>query len=103
MVKLTRRSFIVSTNSSTSNGYFSKTFACDLLSQCRSTEEVIAILNKEDNTHDEEIVLSSRLSLSRLKKAIKYEQKAFVAHPHCQQLLTTIWYELHIAGIVITA
>ncbi|KAI1721291.1 transient receptor ion channel II domain-containing protein [Ditylenchus destructor] len=71
-----------------------KQFACDLLSQCRSTEEVIAILNKEDNMHDENIdVWASKLSLSRLKKAIKYDQKMFVSHPHCQQLLTSIWYE----------
>ncbi|CAD5216358.1 unnamed protein product [Bursaphelenchus okinawaensis] len=71
-----------------------KQFACDLLSQCRSTEEVIAILNKEDNSADENIdVWASKLSLSRLKLAIKYEQKMFVSHPHCQQLLTSIWSE----------
>lgn len=53
-----------------------KQFACDLLSQCRSTEEVIAVLNKEDNSHDENIdVWASKLSLSRLKLAIKYGQK----------------------------
>lgn len=53
-----------------------KQYACDLLSQCRSTEEVIAILNKEDNVYDENIdVWASKLSLSRLKRAIKYEQK----------------------------
>lgn len=53
-----------------------KQYACDLLSQCRSTEEVIAILNKEDNINDENIdVWATKLSLSRLKRAIKYEQK----------------------------
>ncbi|VDM66745.1 unnamed protein product [Strongylus vulgaris] len=71
-----------------------KQFACDLMSQCRSSEEVIAVLNKECNAHDENVdVWASKLSLSRLKLAIKYEQKAFVSHPHCQQLLTSIWYE----------
>uniref|UniRef100_A0A7I4YAH2 Transient-receptor-potential-like protein n=1 Tax=Haemonchus contortus TaxID=6289 RepID=A0A7I4YAH2_HAECO len=71
-----------------------KQFACDLISQCRSSEEVIAVLNKDCNTHDENVdVWASKLSLSRLKLAIKYEQKAFVSHPHCQQLLTSIWYE----------
>ncbi|CAI5445881.1 unnamed protein product [Caenorhabditis angaria] len=71
-----------------------KQFACDLLSQCRSSEEVIAILNKDGNANDDNIdVWASKLSLSRLKLAIKYEQKAFVSHPHCQQLLTSIWYE----------
>ncbi|WKX99872.1 hypothetical protein Q1695_014614 [Nippostrongylus brasiliensis] len=69
-------------------------FACDLISQCRSSEEVIAVLNKDCNAHDENVdVWASKLSLSRLKLAIKYEQKAFVSHPHCQQLLTSIWYE----------
>ncbi|KHN74212.1 Transient-receptor-potential-like protein [Toxocara canis] len=69
-------------------------FACDLLEQCRSTEEVIAVLNKEQSAHDENVgVWASKLSLSRLKLAIKYEQKRFVSHPHCQQLLTSIWYE----------
>ncbi|CAJ0579097.1 unnamed protein product, partial [Mesorhabditis spiculigera] len=71
-----------------------KQFACDLLSQCRSSEEVIAVLNKDVANHDENIdVWASKLSLSRLKLAIKYQQKAFVSHPHCQQLLTSIWYE----------
>ncbi|CAJ0598054.1 unnamed protein product [Cylicocyclus nassatus] len=71
-----------------------KQFACDLMSQCRSSEEVIAVLNKDCNSHDENVdVWASKLSLSRLKLAIKYEQKAFVSHPHCQQLLTSIWYE----------
>ncbi|CCD62573.2 Transient receptor ion channel domain-containing protein [Caenorhabditis elegans] len=71
-----------------------KQYSCDLLSQCRSSEEVIAILNKDGNVNDDNIdVWASKLSLSRLKLAIKYEQKAFVSHPHCQQLLTSIWYE----------
>ncbi|EGT52084.1 CBN-TRP-1 protein [Caenorhabditis brenneri] len=71
-----------------------KQYSCDLLSQCRSSEEVIAILNKDGNDKEDNIdVWASKLSLSRLKLAIKYEQKAFVSHPHCQQLLTSIWYE----------
>lgn len=32
-----------------------KQYACDLLSQCRSTEEVMAVLNKEDNFCNEEV------------------------------------------------
>ncbi|KAJ8297880.1 hypothetical protein KUTeg_024411 [Tegillarca granosa] len=77
-----------------------KRYACDLLNQCRSSEEVIAVLNKEcysDSEDDEEeshaFVSGEKLTLSRLKLALKYEQKQFVAHPHCQQLLTSIWYE----------
>lgn len=54
-----------------------KQYSCDLLSQCRSSEEVIAILNKDGNVNDDNIdVWASKLSLSRLKLAIKYEQKA---------------------------
>ncbi|KHJ49513.1 hypothetical protein D918_00640 [Trichuris suis] len=69
-----------------------KKFACDLLSQCRSSEEVIGVLNK-DVSDDPQDIWSSKLSLARLRLAIKYEIKQFVAHPHCQQLLTSIWYE----------
>uniref|UniRef100_A0A0N5APW5 ANK_REP_REGION domain-containing protein n=1 Tax=Syphacia muris TaxID=451379 RepID=A0A0N5APW5_9BILA len=69
-------------------------YACDLLEQCRNTEEVIGILNKDQSSSSQsEDVWSSKLSLCRLKLAIKYGQKKFVAHPHCQQLLTSIWYE----------
>ncbi|KAK3599507.1 hypothetical protein CHS0354_006636 [Potamilus streckersoni] len=74
-----------------------KRFACDLLDQCRSSEEVIAVLNrKKEIDSEDEASLSmdfDRLTLTRLKLALKYEQKQFVAHPHCQQLLTSIWYE----------
>ncbi|CDW52278.1 transient receptor potential ion channel A [Trichuris trichiura] len=69
-----------------------KKFACDLLSQCRSSEEVIGVLNK-DVSDDPQDIWSSKLSLARLRLAIKYEIKQFVAHPHCQQLMTSIWYE----------
>ena len=30
----------------------------------------------------------------RLKLAIKYGQKKFVAHPNVQQLLASIWYDI---------
>ena len=32
-------------------------------------------------------------TLERLKLAVEYKQKAFVAHPSVQQLLASIWYE----------
>ncbi|XP_070196707.1 transient-receptor-potential-like protein [Littorina saxatilis] len=71
-----------------------KKYACDLLEQCRSSEEVIAVLNKVNaNDMEEEEMDTDKLTLSRLKLAIKYDQKQFVAHSHCQQLLTSIWYE----------
>lgn len=56
----------------------------------RSTEEVIAILNKEDSVNDENIeVWASKLSLSRLKLAIKYEQKMVSV---CKNLVWSFWY-----------
>ncbi|XP_070554378.1 transient-receptor-potential-like protein isoform X2 [Ptychodera flava] len=73
-----------------------KTYAVDLLEQCRSSEEVIAVLNRENDPEDEyaeDDVMAGKITLSRLKLALKYEQKQFVAHAHTQQLLTSIWYE----------
>ncbi|XP_067232402.1 short transient receptor potential channel 6a [Chanodichthys erythropterus] len=67
-----------------------KDFVVGLLDLCRSTEEVEAILNGEE---DETLELPGRPSLFRLKLAIKYELKKFVAHPNCQQQLLSIWYE----------
>ncbi|UYV72630.1 trp-1 [Cordylochernes scorpioides] len=65
-----------------------KKYSCDLLDMCRSTEEVIAVLNRRGDGEDDD----SHLTLARLKMALKYNQKQFVAHPNCQQLLTSEWY-----------
>uniref|UniRef100_A0A0X3PE78 Transient-receptor-potential-like protein n=1 Tax=Schistocephalus solidus TaxID=70667 RepID=A0A0X3PE78_SCHSO len=46
--------------------------------------------DEEENDEDEE---PNVLRLDRLKLAIKYEQKRFVAHPHCQHILTSLWYD----------
>ncbi|XP_035272592.1 short transient receptor potential channel 3 isoform X1 [Anguilla anguilla] len=69
-----------------------KDFVVGVLDLCRDSEEVEAILNgdvslelQQGQTH--------RALLSRVKMAIKYEVKKFVAHPNCQQQLLTIWYE----------
>ncbi|XP_063314467.1 short transient receptor potential channel 3 isoform X2 [Pelobates fuscus] len=67
-----------------------KDFVVGVLDLCRDSEEVEAILNGDV---DAEPVDSHRPSLSRVKLAIKYEVKKFVAHPNCQQQLLTIWYE----------
>ncbi|XP_066476283.1 short transient receptor potential channel 6 isoform X2 [Tiliqua scincoides] len=67
-----------------------KDFVVGLLDLCRNTEEVEAILNGDVELHYGE---RGRPSLSRLKLAIKYEVKKFVAHPNCQQQLLSIWYE----------
>uniref|UniRef100_A0A673A1G2 Short transient receptor potential channel 6-like n=1 Tax=Sphaeramia orbicularis TaxID=375764 RepID=A0A673A1G2_9TELE len=69
-----------------------KDYVVGLLDLCRSTEEVDAILSGETDSEDT-YDLPGRPSLTRLKLAIKYELKRFVAHPNCQQQLLSIWYE----------
>ncbi|KAG5284230.1 hypothetical protein AALO_G00024370 [Alosa alosa] len=68
-----------------------KDFVVGVLDLCRDTEEVEAILNGDvdQNPASEH----NRPCLSRVKLAIKYEVKKFVAHPNCQQQLLTLWYE----------
>uniref|UniRef100_A0A6I8RVI8 Transient receptor potential cation channel, subfamily C, member 6 n=1 Tax=Xenopus tropicalis TaxID=8364 RepID=A0A6I8RVI8_XENTR len=70
-----------------------KDFVVGLLDLCRNTEEVEAILNGDVDTNGGNVELDGRPSLCRLKLAIKYEVKKFVAHPNCQQQLLSIWYE----------
>ncbi|XP_023817144.1 short transient receptor potential channel 6 isoform X1 [Oryzias latipes] len=72
-----------------------KDFVVGLLDLCRSTEEVEAVLNGGSPAHSG---AAGRQSLIRLKLAIKYEVKKFVAHPNCQQQLRSIWYE-NLSGI----
>ncbi|XP_056141340.1 short transient receptor potential channel 6a [Lampris incognitus] len=69
-----------------------KDYVVGLLDLCRSTEEVEAIMSGETDM-EESYDLPGRPSLTRLKLAIKYELKKFVAHPNCQQQLLSIWYE----------
>ncbi|XP_067347951.1 short transient receptor potential channel 4a isoform X2 [Channa argus] len=68
-----------------------KQFAKDLLDQTRSSRELEMILNYRDdiNILEEE----GNNDLARLKLAIKYHQKEFVAQPNCQQLLASMWYD----------
>ncbi|XP_053144488.1 short transient receptor potential channel 7 isoform X2 [Hemicordylus capensis] len=68
-----------------------KDFVVGVLDLCRDTEEVEAILNGDVNV--QAWPENHRPSLSRIKLAIKYEVKKFVAHPNCQQQLLTMWYE----------
>ncbi|XP_032631993.1 short transient receptor potential channel 7 isoform X3 [Chelonoidis abingdonii] len=68
-----------------------KDFVVGVLDLCRDTEEVEAILNGDVNI--KVWPEHHRPSLSRIKLAIKYEVKKFVAHPNCQQQLLTMWYE----------
>ncbi|XP_076281851.1 transient receptor potential cation channel gamma isoform X3 [Lasioglossum baleicum] len=66
-------------------------FATALLDHTRSSKELEILLNHDPTgpafEHGE------RMHLNRLKLAIKFRQKEFVAHPNVQQLLASIWYE----------
>ncbi|XP_041115626.1 short transient receptor potential channel 4-like [Polyodon spathula] len=84
-----------------------KEFAKDLLDQTRSSRELEIILNYRDDSSLLEEENSN--DLARLKLAIRYHQKEFVAQPNCQQLLSSRWYDefpgwrrLHWAGKFIT-
>ncbi|XP_074057883.1 short transient receptor potential channel 5-like isoform X2 [Macrotis lagotis] len=69
-----------------------KRFAKDLLDQARSSRELEIILNHRDD-HTEDLDPQKCHDLAKLKVAIKYHQKEFVAQPNCQQLLATLWYD----------
>ncbi|KAI4815995.1 hypothetical protein KUCAC02_006116 [Chaenocephalus aceratus] len=84
-----------------------KQFAKDLLDQTRSSKELEIILNYRDDI--DPLLDDSTNDLARLKLAIKYCQKEFVAQPNCQQLLASRWYDefpgwrrRHWAGKLIT-
>ncbi|XP_034937713.1 transient receptor potential protein [Chelonus insularis] len=66
-------------------------FATTLLDHARSSQELEIILNYNPTGDNWEP--GERQTLDRLKLAIKYKQKAFVAHPNVQQLLAAIWYD----------
>ncbi|KAK3853321.1 hypothetical protein Pcinc_040135 [Petrolisthes cinctipes] len=66
-------------------------FAAELLDQTRTRTELAIMLNYD--TEGEVWNEGDANSLARLKMAIKYSQKSFVAHPNVQQLLGAIWYD----------
>uniref|UniRef100_A0A4W5N2K9 Transient receptor potential cation channel, subfamily C, member 4a n=1 Tax=Hucho hucho TaxID=62062 RepID=A0A4W5N2K9_9TELE len=68
-----------------------KQFAKDLLDQTRSSRELELILNYSDDINP--LLDENTNDLARLKLAIKYTQKEFVAQPNCQQLLASRWYD----------
>ncbi|XP_070558939.1 short transient receptor potential channel 5-like [Ptychodera flava] len=65
-------------------------FAADLLGQVRDTREQTIVL-----THDPAEWLKSRNYTEpyKVKRALRLDQKLFVAHPHCQQHLIELWYQ----------
>ncbi|XP_031783757.1 transient receptor potential protein isoform X2 [Nasonia vitripennis] len=66
-------------------------FATSLLDHARTSHELEVMLNY--NPSGENWEPGERQTLERLKLAIKYKQKQFVAHPNVQQLLAAIWYD----------
>ncbi|CAJ1064162.1 short transient receptor potential channel 2-like [Xyrichtys novacula] len=70
-------------------------FAVELLGMCRNQSEVTTILNscgdQSQEALDEQAFEKDIPNLSRLRLAINYNQKQFVAHPICQQVLSSIW------------
>ncbi|XP_029374977.1 short transient receptor potential channel 2-like [Echeneis naucrates] len=70
-------------------------FAVELLGMCRNQSEVTTILNScGDESQDalnEQAFEEGIPNLSRLRLAVNYNQKQFVAHPICQQVLSSIW------------
>ncbi|XP_032075569.1 short transient receptor potential channel 2-like [Thamnophis elegans] len=74
-------------------------FAFELLGMCRNQSEVTAVLNElgedemdeEDDGMDDQAFEEGIPNLARLRLAVNYNQKRFVAHPVCQQVLSSIW------------
>ncbi|XP_061558130.1 short transient receptor potential channel 2-like [Phycodurus eques] len=70
-------------------------FAVELLGMCRNQSEVSTILNscgdESRDALDEQAFEEGIPDLSRLRLAVNYNQKQFVAHPICQQVLSSIW------------
>ncbi|XP_043928715.1 short transient receptor potential channel 2-like [Protopterus annectens] len=74
----------------------SQDFAVELLGMCRNQSEVTAVLNdigdsNEEDNLDDQAFEEGIPNLARLRLAVNYNQKRFVAHPICQQVLSSIW------------
>lgn len=68
-------------------------FAVSLLDHVRNTNELEIILNYDPNNKNYNVLKVDEPRLERLKLAIDYNQKKFVAHPNVQQLLGSVWYQ----------
>ncbi|CAO2582358.1 Short transient receptor potential channel 2 [Lemmus lemmus] len=72
-------------------------YGFELLGMCRNQSEVTAVLNDlgEDSEPEAEglgqAFEEGIPNLARLRLAVNYNQKQFVAHPICQQVLSSIW------------
>ncbi|CAF2578783.1 unnamed protein product [Rotaria sp. Silwood2] len=68
-------------------------YSAALLAETRSSKELEIILNYDSENPPVLSETTEKMHLSRLKLAIRYKQKKFVSHAHCQQLLASLWYE----------
>ncbi|KAH8383307.1 hypothetical protein KR009_007970 [Drosophila setifemur] len=68
-------------------------FGTSLLDHARTSMELEVMLNFNHEPSHDIWCLGQRQTLDRLKLAIRYKQKTFVAHPNVQQLLAAIWYD----------
>jgi transient receptor potential cation channel subfamily C protein 4 len=68
-------------------------YSAALLAETRSSKELEIILNYDSENPPVLTETTEKMTLSRLKLAIRYKQKKFVSHSHCQQLLASLWYE----------
>ncbi|XP_017855836.1 PREDICTED: transient receptor potential protein [Drosophila arizonae] len=68
-------------------------FVTALLDHARTSMELEVMLNFNHEPSHDIWFPGQRQTLERLKLAIRYKQKTFVAHPNVQQLLAAIWYE----------
>ncbi|XP_016980227.2 transient receptor potential protein [Drosophila rhopaloa] len=68
-------------------------FGTSLLDHARTSMELEVMLNYNHEPSHDIWCLGQRQTLERLKLAIRYKQKTFVAHPNVQQLLAAIWYD----------
>ncbi|KAL0629558.1 Short transient receptor potential channel 2 [Plecturocebus cupreus] len=77
----------------------SQDYGFELLGMCRNQIEVTAVLNDlgedretEPETEGPSLGFEEGIpNLARLRLAVNYNQKRFVAHPICQQVLSSIW------------
>jgi hypothetical protein len=86
-------------------------YSAALLAETRSSKELEIILNYDSENPPVLTETTEKMTLARLKLAIRYKQKKvnylndetekktyfntfkFVSHSHCQQLLASLWYE----------
>ncbi|XP_030853015.1 short transient receptor potential channel 5-like [Strongylocentrotus purpuratus] len=65
-------------------------FAADILGHIRNQAEQTCVLYHDPCFYS---IGESGIGPYKVKIAIHHEQRKFVAHPHCQQHLTQLWYE----------